>query len=90
MVNAVNRFLKSQASSLTEESIAKELETIQDNIDRWMHSSIDKAWFRCLREKIASIGKGKMDIINPKTNICVENHEWGVMSGYRLTQANIG
>ena len=90
LVFSVNRFLKSQATSLTEESIMKEWEIIERGHNSWMQPSepSDKTWFRQLRGRVASFGKAR-NCPEYKGGTWLNSHEWGVMSGYRLTHANV-
>jgi len=87
LVCSVNKFLKFQAASLTQESIMKELEIMERGHDSWMQPS-DKTWFRKLRGRIASLGKVR-NCPEHKEGTWLNSHEWGVMSGYRLTHANV-
>lgn len=87
LVNSVNRFLRSHVSCVTDESILKELEAMESESRRLIHPSGEKSWFHHLREKLTIMGKVKIDI-NGKDNIWFKSQEWGVISGYRLVQAN--
>lgn len=93
LVFSVNKFLAFQASSLTEESILKEVGIMERKNDSWMQASestgSDKTWFRQLRGKITSLGKVRINCPGRKAGIWFNNHDWGVMSGYRLTHANV-
>ncbi|KAF8427708.1 hypothetical protein EV426DRAFT_682714 [Tirmania nivea] len=90
LVFAVNKFLKLQASSLTDESILRELAIMERGNDSWMQpsESSDKTWFGQLRRRIASLGKTR-NCPERKGDTSFNRHQWGVMSGYRLTYANM-
>ena len=90
LVFSVNKFLRAQASLLSEESILRELRTRATGISTnstWKNK--EKTWLHQLRGRLALICKkrGEEDL---KYHAWLQNHECSLMAGFRLIQANLG
>lgn len=90
LVFSVNKFLRTQVSLLSEESILREIETRTIGTDTnptWKNR--EKTWLRQLRGRFSLIltKRGEEGL---KYHTWLQTHECSLMAGFRLIQANLG